>query len=198
MVFLSSTLSKRSRRNVTWVCGVVRAHERYKFWWTVHGVPSFLNIRQFGGFKIGADPQHGAPSFCCLNSNLKDMMVALSVFSKKTTVATNVFASLDSSKIHPELTHGSFGRSRLSNINSVLLLLLTFSPLHTYTPHQHHNVQKKRWGRRMSVLLPTLLKSTGDSSCLLLALRAFSVYKYCVAAAFLPPNTRSILFLTPR
>jgi hypothetical protein len=83
MVFLSSTLSKSSRRNVTWVCGVVRAHERYKFWWTVHGVPSFLNIRQFGGFKIGADPQHGAPSFCCLNSNLKDMMVALSVFSKK-------------------------------------------------------------------------------------------------------------------
>jgi hypothetical protein len=43
----------------------------------------FLNIRQFGGFKIGADPQHGSPSFCCLNSNLKDMMVALSVFPKR-------------------------------------------------------------------------------------------------------------------
>jgi hypothetical protein len=35
----------------------------------------------------------------------------------------------------------------------------------------------------MSVLLPTLLKTTGDSSCLLLVLRAFSVYRYCVAAA---------------
>jgi hypothetical protein len=35
----------------------------------------------------------------------------------------------------------------------------------------------------MSVLLPTLLKTTGDSSCLLRVLRAFSVYRYCVAAA---------------
>jgi hypothetical protein len=59
----------------------------------------------------------------------------------------------------------------------------THTHTHTHTPHQHHRFQNKQGLRHMSVLLLTLLKTTGDSSCLLLVLRAFSVYRYCVAAA---------------
>jgi hypothetical protein len=79
-------------------------------------------------------------------------------FFKKTTAATNVLASLESCKTHTESTHGSVGRSRLSNANSVLLLLLTSSSIHTHTHTHTHPTSAKQ------TMAETHVCSSADSS----------------------------------